>query len=278
MKVASYQRGKGASYGVVREGYVVDCGDSLRGRFPTLRTLLAAGALVELPESGETTVLSELTLLPVIPNPERILFAGLNYQAHVEEEKGRAPPDAPRLHARLTSSLAAHGQALIKPRVSDEFDFEGELAVIIGKPGRHIAAESALSHVAGYSCFLDGSIRDFQKHTITAGKNFPATGPLGPWMVTTDEIPDPQALELTTRLNGEVVQHGHTRDMIHSVAEIIAYCSAFTPLSPGDVISTGTPEGVGARRTPPLWMRDGDVVEVTISAIGTLRNPIMAEA
>jgi 2-keto-4-pentenoate hydratase/2-oxohepta-3-ene-1,7-dioic acid hydratase in catechol pathway len=164
-----------------------------------------------------------------------------------------------------------------RPRVSTQFDYEGELAVIIGRPGRHICADRALDYVAGYSCFVDGSVRDYQKFSVTAGKNFPATGPLGPWLVTTDEIPDPGRLTLRTRLNGVEMQRASTAGMIHSVSEIIAFCSEFTALSAGDVIATGTPEGVGHRRSPPLWMKAGDVVEVEISSIGALRARVVDE-
>jgi 2-keto-4-pentenoate hydratase/2-oxohepta-3-ene-1,7-dioic acid hydratase in catechol pathway len=166
---------------------------------------------------------------------------------------------------------------MIRPSVSDNFDFEGELAIVIGRGGRHIMPQRALDHVAGYTCFVDGSVRDFQKISVTSGKNFPATGPLGPWIVTTDEIPDPSRLTLVTRLNGAEMQRSGTDMLIHSVADIIAFCSAFTPLNPGDVIATGTPEGVGHRRTPPLWMKAGDVLEVEISGIGVLRTRVVDE-
>jgi 2-keto-4-pentenoate hydratase/2-oxohepta-3-ene-1,7-dioic acid hydratase in catechol pathway len=166
---------------------------------------------------------------------------------------------------------------MIRPRVSAQFDFEGELAVIIGRPGRHISAERALDYVAGYTCFVDGSVRDYQKFSVTAGKNFSATGPLGPWLVTTDEIPDPGRLTLSTRLNGVEMQRASTADMIHSVSQIVAFCSSFTALSPGDVIAAGTPEGVGHRRSPPLWMKAGDLLEVEISGIGLLRARVVDE-
>ena len=183
------------------------------------------------------------------------------------------------LFIRLTDTLLGHRQPVLKPTVSDHLDFEGELALVIGKGGRAISEADALSHVAGYTCFNDVSVRDWQRHTgqITPGKNFPASGPLGPWLVTADEIPDPARLTLTTRLNGEVVQNAPTDDLIFTVPVIIAYVSAFTPLAPGDVISTGTPGGVGFRRDPPLWMKDGDTIEVDISGIGTLSNPVVNE-
>jgi 2-keto-4-pentenoate hydratase/2-oxohepta-3-ene-1,7-dioic acid hydratase in catechol pathway len=149
--------------------------------------------------------------------------------------------------------------------------------VIIGRGGRHISQEDALSHVAGYTCFCDASVRDFTKYSLVASKNFFGTGPLGPWIVTADEIPDPTRLTLTTRLNGVEMQHSGTDMLIHSIPAIIAFCSVFTPLAPGDVIATGTPDGIGAKRNPPVWMKAGDVLEVEISGIGTLRNRIADE-
>jgi 2-keto-4-pentenoate hydratase/2-oxohepta-3-ene-1,7-dioic acid hydratase in catechol pathway len=169
---------------------------------------------------------------------------------------------------------------LVRPKVSHSFDFEGELAVIIGSTGRHITAQRALEHVAGYSCYNEGSIRDWQRHTsqFFAGKTFDRSGSFGPWMVTTDEIPDPSRLTLETRLNGQVVQHTTTDLMITGIPRLIEYVSTILPLVPGDVIVTGTPGGVGAKRTPPLWMKPGDVVEVEVSAIGVLRNGVVGEA
>jgi 2-keto-4-pentenoate hydratase/2-oxohepta-3-ene-1,7-dioic acid hydratase in catechol pathway len=176
---------------------------------------------------------------------------------------------------RFADTLVGHGGELIRPKVSDNFDFEGELALVIGKGGRHIAPDRALEHVAGYTCFVDGSVRDYQKFSVTSGKNFPGTGPLGPWLVTTDEIPDPGRLTLMTRLNGKEVQRSPTDLLIYSIPQIIAFCSDFTALSPGDVISTGTPEGVGHSRKPPLWMKAGDALEVEITGIGVLRADVV---
>ena len=194
-------------------------------------------------------------------------------------EVGKKVEDYPLIFVRLTSTQVGHLQPIIRPNASDHLDFEGELAVIIGKPGRHIAKENALHHVAGYSIYNDASVRDWQRHTTqyTPGKNFPSTGGFGPWMVTTDEIPDPTKLRLTTRLNGDLVQNSGLDDFRFSIPEIIAYLSTFTQLLPGDVIITGTPKGVGAGRTPPLWMKPGDRVEVEITSIGKLVNPIAQE-
>ncbi len=239
-----------------------------------LRAALAAGALDAMRQFAATAKpdrgLSDIEFLPVIPDPAKILCAGINYRSHAAET-GRDLPKQPSMFARFADTLVGHDGRMVRPRASDRFDFEGELAVIIGAPGRHIAPERALDHVAGYTCFVDGSVRDYQKYSVTAGKNFPATGPLGPWLVTTDEIPDPGRLTLTTRLNGKAVQHSGTDLLIYSIPQIVAFCSDFTALSAGDIIATGTPEGVGHRRDPPLWMKPGDVLEVEITGIGTLR-------
>ena len=220
--------------------------------------------------------LDDIKFLPLIPRPNKILCAGVNYRAHAAEV-GRELPKQPSMFIRFADTLVGHGGEMIRPTVSDNFDFEGELALVIGKGGRHIKPEQALDHVAGYTCFVDGSVRDYQKFSVTSGKNFPGTGPLGPWLVTTDEIPDPSRLTLTTRLNGKEVQHATTDQLIYSIPQIIAFCSDFTALSPGDVIATGTPEGVGHGRKPPLWMKRGDVLEVEISGIGILRTQIVDE-
>ena len=278
MKLASYVADGRAAFGVVVGDRVVTL--NRRTRYAGLREALAADALDELRraaqgESGDHR-LSDLEFLPAIPDPNKILCAGINYRSHAAET-GREIPKAPSMFVRFTDTLVGHDGAMIRPSLSQEFDFEGELAVVIGRAGRHIRRERALAHGAGYTCFVDGSVRDYQKFSVTSGKNFPATGPLGPFIVTTDEIPDPARLTLTTRLNGVAVQHSGTDLLIHSVPDIIAFCSDFTALGPGDVIATGTPEGVGHRRNPPLWMKPGDVLEVEISGIGTLRSHVVDE-
>jgi len=220
--------------------------------------------------------LADIKFLPVIPDPELITCAGINYRSHASET-GRDIPKQPSMFIRRTNTLVGHEGELIRPTLSQQFDFEGELAVVIGRGGRHIKTEHALEHVAGYTCFVDGSVRDYQKFSVTSGKNFPGTGPLGPWLVTTDEVPDPTKLTLMTRLNGKEMQRSATDLLIYSVPHIIAFCSDFTPLSPGDVIATGTPEGVGHRRNPQVWMKPGDVLEVEITGIGVLRNRVVDE-
>ncbi len=208
----------------------------------------------------------------------RILCVGVNYRPHIEE-MGREIPDYPVVFTRFASSLVGPGEAVIRPRVSAQFDFEGELAVVIGKPVRYASRGTALDCVAGYCCFLDGSVRDWQRHTgqFTAGKNFDRSGAIGP-MVAAADIPDPAALELTTRVNGEVMQQGRVADLVFDISRLIEYCSTFMELRPGDIIATGTPGGVGAARTPPVWLKDGDLIEVDIPGIGVLRNPVQDES
>jgi len=280
MRLASYIADGKSCFGVVAGDGVITLNDRFGGRYASLRDALAAGALDEIRKSIDGAKpdreLADITWLPAIPNPEKILCAGINYRSHAAET-GRELPKQPSMFIRLANTLIGHEGELVRPSVSQHFDFEGELAVVIGRGGRHIPAERALEHVAGYACFVDGSVRDYQKFSVTSGKNFPGTGPLGPWIVTTDEIPDPTLLTLTTRLNGEEVQKSGTDLLIYSVPQIISFCSDFTPLEPGDVIATGTPEGVGHRRNPPLWMKPDDVLEVEISGIGTLRNRVVDE-
>jgi 2-keto-4-pentenoate hydratase/2-oxohepta-3-ene-1,7-dioic acid hydratase in catechol pathway len=278
MKLVSFSAGGKDYFGALSGDGVVTLND--RVGHESLRAALAAGAVDAMRKAAANAEpdrkLTDIKSLPVIPNPGKILCAGINYRSHASE-MGRELPKQPSMFIRFADTLLGHDGAMIRPSVSDHFDYEGELALVIGKAGRHIKPEKALDHVAGYTCFVDGSVRDYQKFSVTSGKNFPSTGPLGPWLVTSDEIPDPGRLTLTTRLNGVQVQRSPTERMIHSVAQIVAFCSDFTALSPGDVIATGTPEGVGHGRNPPLWMKKGDSVEVEISGIGTLRARIVDE-
>jgi 2-keto-4-pentenoate hydratase/2-oxohepta-3-ene-1,7-dioic acid hydratase in catechol pathway len=279
MKLASYRLDGEDTFGAVTADGVMTLGGH-KARYPTLRDALAADALDELHAAvagnAPYRLLSDVTFLPVIPNPSKILCVGINYKSHAEET-GRDTMSNPQMFLRLANTLVGHDGEMIRPTVSTSFDFEGELTAIIGKGGRHIKESDALSHVAGYTCFVDGSVRDFQKHSVTSGKNFVGTGPLGPWMVTSDEIPDPTRLTLITRLNGQEMQRSGTDMLIYSVARIISYVSAFTPLEPGDLIATGTPAGVGHRRNPQVWMKAGDTLEVEITGIGTLRSRIVDE-
>ena len=282
MKFASFKINGAASWGLIDGAEAVDLGAALRDRFPDLKSAIAAGALMEAAAASAKAArhpLKNITWLPVIPNPDKILCIGLNYETH-RKETGRSEVENPTVFGRFANSQTGHLANIIRPRVSKDLDFEGELALIIGKPGRYISRASAWDHIAGYACYNEGSVRDFQRHThqFTPGKNFPDTGAFGPWMVTPDEAGDLAPLRLQTRLNGQVVQDATISQMIFGIPQQIEYCSSFTRLEPGDVIVTGTPGGVGSRRTPPLWMKPGDVVEVEIDRIGLLRNGIADEA
>jgi 2-keto-4-pentenoate hydratase/2-oxohepta-3-ene-1,7-dioic acid hydratase in catechol pathway len=283
MKLASYLLADGtASYGIVNESGIADAGAALRARYSTLRAVLASGALGELAASANSNSPVDpatVRFLPPITNPDKIICIGLNYMGHIAET-GREKPSHPSIFTRYPSSIVGQNEPLICPKVSSWFDYEGELAVVIGTAGRAISEQDALKHVAGYCCFNDGSIRDFQRHTTQfwAGKNFDRSGSMGPYLVTTDEVPDPEALTLVTRLNGQEVQNTSTGDLAFKIPELIAYLSTITELLPGDVIATGTPSGVGLFREPKLFMKAGDTVEVEITGLGTLTNPVQAES
>jgi 2-keto-4-pentenoate hydratase/2-oxohepta-3-ene-1,7-dioic acid hydratase in catechol pathway len=281
MRLASFQNAGVDTWGIVEDQQVLDVGTVLRTSFPDLKSLIRAAAYetaVEASKSASRLPLAGLHWLPVIPNPDKILCVGLNYEKH-RQETGRSEVTHPTIFARFANSQTAHLKDILRPRVSVKLDFEGELAVVVGKAGRYIARAEALDHVAGYACYNDGSIRDWQAHThqFTPGKNFPATGAFGPWMVTAEEMGSLKGHRIRTRLNDEVVQEASLEEMIFDVPTILEYCSSFTRLECGDVIATGTPGGVGAKRTPPLWMKPGDVVEVEIEGLGTLRNGIAQE-
>lgn len=282
MKLLSYNHAGHDTYGVLSGDGVIDLSPIAWEVGSTLRDALERGALPKIREwassQAPSVAVDQITFLPVIPDPRKIFCAGINYRTHVEEA-GREIPKQPMIFTRFADSQTAHQQPIVRPWLSEQLDFEGEFAVVIGKRARHVKAEDAFAYVAGYSCYNDGSIRDWQRHTIqfTPGKNFPRTGAFGPWLVTADEIPDPSKLTLTTRLNGVTVQHAGIDDLIFNVGRLVEYCSSFTELQPGDVISTGTTGGVGAFRQPQLWMKPGDIVEVEISQIGILRNTIVDE-
>lgn len=276
MRYMSFRRPDGTpSFGRVDGDAVIDL--AADGGPASLRAALAAGSLAGLAD-GARFALGEVTALPVIPDPAKILCVGLNYETH-RQETGRTAADYPAIFTRYADTLVADGQPLVRPAVTERFDYEGELAIVIGKPCRKVARADAADYIAGYSIFNDASARDWQRHNIqfTPGKNFSGTGGFGPALVTPDEIGDLAAQRVVTRLNGEVVQDQPVADMIWDVAFIVEYISAFTPLAPGDVIATGTPGGVGDKRTPPLYMTAGDTVDVTIGTIGTLTNTISDE-
>ena len=279
MRLASFGTHGGAAWGIVDGENVID----LTGRWRDLRTALSQATLAEIEAAKEAPSvrrfpIGNVVFAPVIPNSNKVLCVGHNYDSH-RRETNRDPTQYPSIFVRFADSMIGHGCPIVRPRLSTMLDYEGELAVIIGKGGRAIGINDAFSHVAGYACFNDASIRDWQWHTkqFTPGKNFPGTGACGPWMVTVDEITDPSVLSVTTRVNGETVQAQPTADMIFPIPEIIAYVSAFTQLTPGDIIATGTPGGVGAKRNPPRWLGAGDRVEIDIPGIGLLVNVVEDE-
>ncbi|MEC3948888.1 fumarylacetoacetate hydrolase family protein [Sphingobium sp. HWE2-09] len=275
MRYVSFRRADGTpSFGRLDGETIVELATDAT---PSLKAALTDGNLAALAD-GASFASADVVLLPVIPDPAKILCVGLNYAEHVKET-GREQKAHPAIFVRYADSLVADGQPMVKPVVTERFDYEGELAVIIGKPAHKVAAADAWSHVAGYAAFNDGSARDWQRHNIqfTPGKTFPGTGGFGPALVTPDEIADLGALRVQTRLNGAVVQDQPVGDMIWDIPTVIEYISAFTPLAPGDVIATGTPGGVGDKRSPPLYMHAGDKVEVDIGIIGTLTNRIIDE-
>jgi 2-keto-4-pentenoate hydratase/2-oxohepta-3-ene-1,7-dioic acid hydratase in catechol pathway len=280
MRLASFERKGQAGFGIVVGEGIVDASARLAGKARTLREALAGSQreLERLASAAPDCGVGEVAFAPVVPDAAKLLCVGINYMPHIKE-MGRERPERPVIFVRFGDSIVGHGRPLLKPRESEQFDYEGELAVVIGKRARRVPRDRALDYVAGYSCFNDGSIRDYQRHSpqFTPGKNFHASGSFGPWLVTTDEIADPRKLTLTTRLNGAVMQQESVGELCFDVPQLIEYCSTWTQLEPGDVIVTGTPGGVGAGRKPPVWMKGGDTVEVEITGIGTLRNTVAAD-
>ncbi|MFN5777095.1 MAG: fumarylacetoacetate hydrolase family protein [Burkholderiaceae bacterium] len=283
MKLISFEHHNTPAYGIVKGDDVLDLTPLLGTQAPDLKTLIAKDLLdaaAQVASSNKATLkLSQLTLLPVIPNPGQIFCIGLNYGEHVRET-GREITEVPTIFLRLPASQVGHGQDILRPAESNRLDYEAEIAIVIGKGGRRIQEAEAWDHIAGYSCYNDGSVRDWQVATSqwTPGKNFYKTGGFGPWLVTADEIAPNRVMRLQTILNGQVLQDTTTDKMIHSIPRQIAYISSFTPLSAGDVIVTGTPGGVGNKRTPQVFMKPGDTCEIVVDAIGTLRNGIRDDA
>jgi 2-keto-4-pentenoate hydratase/2-oxohepta-3-ene-1,7-dioic acid hydratase in catechol pathway len=285
MRLLTFEKAGRPALGIARGERVVDL-DGLDPAMPADWATVFAEDSLERLRALAASVTDERTvprdgmgLMPPIPAPAKILCVGLNYKAHAEETGMKFPTD-PIFFTRFPSTLVADGAPLVRPRASDEFDYEGELVAVIGREGRHISRERALEHVIGYSIFNDGSLRDFQKkgRQWTLGKNFDATGGFGPEIVTADDLPAGGAgLHIETRLNGEVVQEGRTDDLIFDIPALIAAASEVMTLEPGTILVTGTPPGVGMARTPPLWMKPGDIVSVAIETIGTLTNPVIAE-
>jgi len=282
MKLSSYVIDDRPTFGLVVEGGLVD----LSGRLgvASLREALSAGLLEKAASFSSEPVdhpFKAITFLPVIPDPAHIWCMAINYQDHIDEIKAvgiqREVPKQPALFMRYPDTLVGHLQPLLKPAESNDFDWEVELAVIIGKGGSRISEHDAMSHVAGYTAFNDGSMRDWQFHTrqIAPGKNFRGTGSLGPWLVTADEFPDPNNVAVKAYLNGETLQDSSTKYLIHKIPKMIAYTSTILDLKPGDVLATGTPSGVGFSRKPPIFMKEGDTIEVEVEGVGVLCNPIV---
>ncbi len=284
MRLVSYRSDGRARYGAVRGDGIVDLGARLP-EWKTLRDLIAANAL---PEAREVAArlsadhaLHDVVLLPPIVAPENIWCIGVNYADRNEEYRdGTSAPKYPSLFCRAPASFVGHDQPIERPRVSRQLDYEGEIAIVIGNGGRHISRERAFDHIAGLTLCNEGTVRDWLRHgkfNVTQGKNFDRSGSAGPWIVTADELDQRQPLQLTTRVNGEVRQHDGTDRLIFPFDYLIAYLSTFATLTPGDLIVTGTPTGAGARLDPPRWLTPGDVVEVSVQEIGTLRNRVIDE-
>lgn len=283
MKFISFDIGHQASYGLLNPDGVIDLGARMGAVAPTLRALLQRPDWQATARSHADAAadhdLAALHLLPVIPHPRTIACVGHNYEEHRVETQ-RDPTEHPSIFFRHPESLQGSGSPLVRPFESTQLDYEGELAIVIGQGGRRIAEENAWAHIAGVSCFNDGSVRDWQHHTrqFGPGKNFARTAGFGPALVTLDELPEDRVLSLWTRVNGQVVQQARTDQMIFPIPRLVAYVSTFMTLVPGDVIVTGTPGGVGVKRVPPLWLQPGDRVEVEISSVGVLSNSVEQES
>jgi 2-keto-4-pentenoate hydratase/2-oxohepta-3-ene-1,7-dioic acid hydratase in catechol pathway len=285
VKIASFEIEGRSSFGPVVGDGVVDLGRRLAPRFRSLLDVLRAGAIEEVKAAASGVradyALAQVELLPPVVSPEKIICIGVNYANRNAEYGSTEVPKYPSLFMRTPGSLVGHDRKIIRPGASVQFDYEGEIVLVIGRAGRHIAASDALGHIAGLTLCNEGSVRDWMRHgtfNVTQGKNFDASGSLGPWMVTADAIDLTAPLHLVTRINGEIRQDDTTANLIFSFADIIGYLSTFTTLRPGDLIATGTPTGAGARSDPPVWLVPGDVVEIEVPQIGMLRNEVADEA
>ncbi len=282
MKLVSFETTKGGGFGVVKDDGIVDLSRSHGDQWATLADMIGGcglGDIFEIVENRDGDLsLSDVTYLPPIPMPSKIFGLGLNYKKHIIES-GRDIPEYPMLFTRYPDSMVAHRQDIIVPRVSERLDYEGEMAVVISKHCRYVPAAEAFDVVAGYSCFNEGSVRDYQRHTsqFIPGKTFWRSGSFGPWIVTPDEAPSPDDMILTTRFNGEVMQKTEVSDLLFKVPELIEYISQICPLAPGDVIITGTPDGVGDFHDPPIYMKAGDEVKIEVSGVGVLENRVADE-
>ena len=285
-KLATFTAGGGMHYGLIKPGGAALLSPVFSSRFPSLREAIAAGALGELVEAGERRPadfsLADVRFQPPIPAPEKIICIGVNYPERNEEYRdGQAAKAFPSMFIRFPRSFTGHDQPLIRPKASQQLDYEAEVVIVIGKAGRHIAERDALSHVAALSLANEGTLRDWVRHAkfnVTQGKNFDSSGSMGPWIVPYADESQVADISIISRVNGETRQDDRTSRMIFSFRYLIAYISAFTTLVPGDVIITGTPAGAGARFDPPRYLQPGDVVEVEAGGIGILRNTIADES
>ena len=279
MRFASFIVDGRDSYGVVTGNGIIESSSGFREQYPDLRAVLTADALADLhaDANGDPIDDASIAYLPTIPNPDKVICVGVNYRPHLEE-MGHDVPEHPVIFIRFAGSQTGHEQPIVKSRATQCYDFEGELGVVIGRPARHVSRDDALDYIAGFTCFMDGTARDWQKHTAqyAPGKNFHRSGAMGPHLVSRDEVPDVTSLVLQTRVNGAVMQDGRLSDLIFDIPYLVEYLSTFTELLPGDVIATGTPGGVGAARSPPVWLADGDEVAVDIAGIGVLVNRVHA--
>ncbi|MXZ43909.1 MAG: fumarylacetoacetate hydrolase family protein [Gammaproteobacteria bacterium] len=277
MRWLSFSADGRSSFGYLEEDYVVDLGAVCN--LPDLKSALSLKCLAFLSQvlcdRAPRISLQDIEFLPPIPNPSKVLCVGLNYLEH-QKETGHGGEDYPTIFVRFGEAQIGHNGEMLRPQESASLDFEGEIAMVIGSRGRRIPKDECLDHIFGFSCYNDGSVRDYQRHTsqFTPGKNFAQTGGFGPWIMTTEEISDLANMELSTHLNGELMQHARSSDMVFDFATILSYCSTFIELEPGDVIVTGTPGGVGSRRDPPVFLNDGDVISVSVRPIGTLTNTV----
>ena len=278
MKLVKVERGGANAEGIVEGDGVRILGAWRQGPADAAPFTLSRLSMSDLNNVAaiETVPLASVTLAVPIDPLAKIFCVGMNYRDHVGEIKLEVANN-PTIFTRSLDTLVPHGKPVMRPRASEHFDFEGEIAIVIGREARHVLLEDALAHVGGYTCFMDGSVRDYQKHSLTAGKNFARSGAMGPWIVTADEFGSGDPM-LRTRLNGQEVQSAHASQMIFDIPFVISYFSRLLTLRPGDVIATGTPGGVGSRREPPLWMKAGDRIEVEVEGIGTLSNPVIDES
>ncbi|MEN8658203.1 fumarylacetoacetate hydrolase family protein [Marivita sp.] len=282
MKIASFLLNGRQTYGMVSSDGVHPVLPEFAAHFADLRAVLTAQALLDLADACTNPALdpAAMQFLPPIPAPSKILCIGLNYRKPYPVAGAVVQSDDIVIFGRHDDTLVGHGMPLEMPvaDAAQSFDFEGEIVAVIGRPCRHVTEADALSHVAGYACMNEGSVRGWQKHSVHAGKNFHASGAWGPWVTTADEAGPVEQMRLTTRVNGDVMQSATGADMIHPLPKLIAYLSHITRLNPGDVIATGSPDGTGGSRKPPAFLKPGDVVEIDIPNVGTLRNHVAEPA